>query len=64
MDDVDYDETAINMRLRQVSALRDLCLSLGKATIIRDGEPRAPRDTVADPERTQDGSNPIEPPHK
>lgn len=27
---------AIEMRLRRVSQLRDLCLSLGKATIIRD----------------------------
>jgi hypothetical protein len=34
MSDIDYSEAAINLRLRQVSQLRDLCLSLGKATPI------------------------------
>lgn len=34
--DVDMTAKAIETRLRRVSQLRDLCISLGKATIIRD----------------------------
>ena len=49
MNDVDYSEAAINMRLRQVSALRDLCLSLGKATVIRDAT-LSPQSSVLSPE--------------
>jgi hypothetical protein len=38
---------AIDLRLRRVSQLRDLCLSLGKATIIRDGEARPAREVTS-----------------
>lgn len=38
--DVDMTAKAIETRLRRVSQLRDLCLSLGKATIIRDASAR------------------------
>jgi hypothetical protein len=46
MSDIDYSEAAINLRLRQVSQLRELCLSLGKATPIAP-EPDRVRDAPA-----------------
>jgi hypothetical protein len=51
MSDVDYSEEAVNRRIREVSQLRDLCLSLGKATIIRDAEEVKPRDTEKNDDR-------------
>ena len=51
MSDVDYSEDAVNRRLREVSQLRDLCLSLGKATIIRDAETPSEEARDTDPEQ-------------
>jgi hypothetical protein len=51
VDEIDMSAAAIELRLRRVSQLRDLCLSLGKATIIRDAEEVKPRDTEKNDQR-------------
>ena len=43
MKQVDYSDQAITLRIRQVSQLRRLCLSLGRATPVPPGpEPPPP----------------------
>ena len=41
MNNVDYSDKAITQRIRQVSQLRKLCLSLGKAKPVAPAKPQS-----------------------
>ena len=49
--EVDMTAAGIEARLRRVSQLRALCLSLGKATIIRDAETQSGEPSETDGEQ-------------